>query len=149
MTQRQMKKLYAEVARYIFPRKGCRTCGPLQCQMCHSYFKQIRHKLPLTLEQKKNIRPIEYGARNYIFRRLLIQNIFNIVYAALFFSAPLLIERYKIKSGFLQVSAIILGILSYILALGILIQFAQLFIAKIYLKNYLTPEDEGEPAVYG
>lgn len=144
MTQKDMKKLYAQIAQYIYTTKGCRKCGPLQCQMCASCFAQIRHNLPLTKEQQQNIRPIEYGARKYIFNRLLIQNMVNVVYAVLCFSTPFLIDRYKIESGFLQVCALILGALSYIMALGILIQFTQLFVARVYLKRYVTLEEQRE-----
>lgn len=58
MEKVEMKRLAAEVVRFIRPTPGCVTCG--KC------FGMIRHKLPLTEDQQTRIRYIEYEAKNQI-----------------------------------------------------------------------------------
>ena len=60
MEKAEMKKLAAEVARFIRPTPGCVTCGKEPTQMCGKYFGRIRHKLPLTEEQQTRVRDIAW-----------------------------------------------------------------------------------------
>ena len=74
MEKAEMKKLAAEVARFIRPTPGCVTCGKEPTQMCGKCFGKIRHKLPLTEEQQTRVQNIEYEAKKQIHKKRIFIN---------------------------------------------------------------------------